>query len=390
MKKIHIHFFSSIWYHIRPYFGYCVSFIIIFAALFIGSQANNVSGGTRISMVDSIVNAGLSVNMDQMSETYFVTNIANSVNLPSVNALNENFVTISALYTATSSIDIGFDSAPNIIDTSNLVTGASIAYVVKSGDTIDSIAARHKVTAVNIRQSNNIKSSATPAVGTTIYIPSKPGILYTVKKSDSLDDIVARYKTNKDEVIAYNDLNTNEFREGLTLLLPSGELPEKETPDYVPPKPATPNPSYSSGGTTIKGAITRINFHTISWNVGDINGSRSQNTMAAGNCTWFAWYWRRAHMPSNYWLPTGRLGNAADWKRTLAGQFYINNTPAYGAVVETPGHPIYGHVGVVTAVHEDGSITIQEMNWNYRLWNVTQSEISATDARKLIYIHGHY
>ena len=116
------------------------------------------------------------------------------------------------------------------------------------------------------------------------------------------------------------------------------------------------------------------------------------NPGAFGNCTWFAWYWRRNNMPENYWLPTGAIGNASSWVYTLGGSFATGRTPAYGAVIQsTSGY--YGHVGVVTGVNEGVNITIQEMNWagpNGMFNHVYQSTIDWNDALSYNYIYGRY
>ena len=122
-------------------------------------------------------------------------------------------------------------------------------------------------------------------------------------------------------------------------------------------------------------------YATKSWN----------NPGAFGNCTWFAWYWRRANMPSNYWLPTGTLGNARSWNTTLAARgFPVGKEPAYGAVVQTATSG-YGHVGVVVGVNPGVNITIQEMNYagpNGKLNIVYQSTIDWSNAVKFNYIYG--
>ena len=96
-------------------------------------------------------------------------------------------------------------------------------------------------------------------------------------------------------------------------------------------------------------------------------------------------------MPSNYWLPTGTLGNARSWNSTLASRgFPVGKTPAYGAVVQTSTSG-YGHVAVVVGVNPGVSITIQEMNYAGpagKLNIVYQSTIDWQYAIQYNYIYG--
>ena len=115
------------------------------------------------------------------------------------------------------------------------------------------------------------------------------------------------------------------------------------------------------------------------------------NRNGFGQCTWYAWWWRRYKMPSNYWLPNAILGNANAWYYRLSGMGYaVGNTPQYGAVFQTTvGY--YGHVGVVVGVNPGTSITVQEMNYagpNGKLNHVYESTISWSDAFNFNYIYG--
>lgn len=119
-------------------------------------------------------------------------------------------------------------------------------------------------------------------------------------------------------------------------------------------------------------------FRSTSW---------QHNPGAFGNCTWFAWYWRRNNMEEEYWLPTGAIGNARSWISSLGDSYQTGRTPAYGAIMQSTGGR-YGHVAVVVDVIEGEYITIQEMN--YKGYNrVFQSTINWSDAINYNYIYGH-
>lgn len=78
----------------------------------------------------------------------------------------------------------------------------------------------------------------------------------------------------------------------------------------------------------------------------DSNG----NTYFKGYCTWYAKE-RRPDLPN-------MLGNGGQWVANAAARgIATGNTPRVGAVAETSGHVAY-----VEAVNADGTITISEMN----------------------------
>lgn len=386
--------FELIIKQVLPYFGV---FALIFVVMLFGSKHDQM--GTKTPIASVLSDESFSVTADQISETYTVANIANTVSLPSMATIAENYVTVNAIYesTGTTSTTGTVIDKPFIIDVD--IKRGVVAYTVEvSGESIADILAKNKITGVTeeqVRHSNNLKNNATLSVGQKLYLPTKPGIVYVVKEGDNYHGIAEKYQSNYDEMILLNDLEGVEIKAGMVLLLPGGKLPEKESPDYVAPRPVIP--AYNPGSNRYTGVSDygarhglfqvqnygywrNMYYATKSWN----------NPGAFGNCTWFAWYWRRANMPSNYWLPSGAIGNARSWASTMASRgFVVNKTPAYGAVVQTSTSG-YGHVGVVVGINQGQSITIQEMNFsgpNGKLNIVYQSTIDWGRAVTFNYIH---
>ena len=99
----------------------------------------------------------------------------------------------------------------------------------------------------------------------------------------------------------------------------------------------------------------------------------------AGQCTQWAWY-NRQDLPST-------LGNANTWAvRAAAAGYVVNHTPSVGAIFQTTAG-WYGHVGYVEALNGDGSITVTEMNYNYKSFQVIRSVIPASTVGNFNYIH---
>ena len=386
--------FQLILFKILPY---AAAFAAIFALMFFGSQGNDDS--IKAPITSAFDDTSFLVTADQISESYTVASIANMISLPSTATISENYATVNAIYetTGTTSTSGTIIEKPSIIDTSNLSRGV-ITHTVVAGDTIESILKKYNitgVTATQVRWSNGLKTT-TLTVGQKLLIPSVPGIVYKVKNGDTYEGVAKKYSSNVEEIIARNDLENTKIASGMILLLPNGTLPETERPEYVAPKkPRARTPSYTGGSSYVRDIGIRkglfqvqsyaywrnMYYSTKSWN----------NPGAFGNCTWFAWYWRRANMPSNYWLPTGVLGNARSWNTSLASRgFPVGKTPAYGAVVQTTTSG-YGHVGVVVGVNPGVSITIQEMNFggpSGKLNVVYQSNIDWKYAVQYNYIYG--
>src|SRR5690606_10453893 len=115
--------------------------------------------------------------------------------------------------------------------------------------TVQKIANRYGVSANTIKWANNMASDAVEA-GRKIKVLPVDGVLYTVASGDSIDKISSRYGANRDQVIAFNDLEIGGIKKGRQIIIPNGKLPQSERPGYTAPSTSTVNTQpVSSGGS---------------------------------------------------------------------------------------------------------------------------------------------
>jgi N-acetylmuramoyl-L-alanine amidase len=201
-------------------------------------------------------------------------------------------------------------------------------YVVPDDTTIADIAAKFSVTSDSITWSNSLSSSTVKA-GTKLVIPpvGVNGIVYIVKGGDTVDSLSQKYRANRDQIIAYNDIELTGLKVGEQIIIPNGQ------------QPAAPS-------------VTAFSYLGGNAQFGGYNG------YDYGFCTYYAAK-RRAELgnpvPSN-------LGNANTWAyRAAAFGIPTGGAPRPGAVaMKHSGAP--GHVAIVEVVNDDGSFWISEMN----------------------------
>ena len=350
--------FKKIW----KFLPYVFAGGITIAIALVGSL-NKQAAGTNLSLNALAASNYDNVSVAQLSGFYIVADVADAFGLASANDVASNYVTVTSLYESgqTSEGKIEKPAIPNIA-----VSRGVITYIVKDGETMDTIAARYGLTTDQIRWSNGLKTTAISA-GDTLYLPSKPGIVYTVKSDDSLDSIASTYGSNVAEIVALNDLEISGISEGMRIIIRGGELPETERPEYVPPVRTYYYYSYSGS------AYARSSIQEIGYMYG-LGGP-----YVAGQCTQWAWY-NRPDLPSN-------LGNANTWAvRAAAAGYYVDHNPTPGSIFQTSAG-YYGHVGYVERVNGDGSVVVTEMNYTYRSFFVIRSVIPASAAGSFFYIH---
>jgi len=99
----------------------------------------------------------------------------------------------------------------------------TITYIVKSGDSLWSIAQRYNTTVNEIKTLNNLTSNNL-SIGQQLLIPSNSSnnrITYTVQSGDSLYSIANRYGTTVNAIKQLNNLSSNNLSIGQQLLIPT-------------------------------------------------------------------------------------------------------------------------------------------------------------------------
>ena len=105
---------------------------------------------------------------------------------------------------------------PQEEEPSNLIT-----YIVKSGDTLYSIAKRYNTTVDELKKINNLSSNML-SIGQQLLIPSTENyITYYVKSGDNLYSIARTYNTTVDQIKKLNNLTSDLLSIGQVLLIPA-------------------------------------------------------------------------------------------------------------------------------------------------------------------------
>jgi len=101
----------------------------------------------------------------------------------------------------TASADINAQSI--IFDNDDL--DGNLTYIVRSGDSLETIAAELNTTVDNIKKVNNLKSNEVHA-GQRLTISQLPGIIVAMEQDISLGDFIEAYKLNEDDIKALNNI----------------------------------------------------------------------------------------------------------------------------------------------------------------------------------------
>ncbi len=353
--------------------AYAGIFVLIVSIVAIGYRQPQAMEVASVTQADSSVSPNVNLDkpsVDELVATDVAANLAEQTNM----SVAANVANLSVSLAAKSELAQTSDTAiskPQIIQAS-ASSREITSYTAKAGDTVQSVAAAHNVSADTVRWANNLASDAIEA-GKVLTIPPVDGVVYTVKAGDTADTIAQTFKADKERIVSFNDLEISGVANGKRIVIPAGVLPEDQRPGYQAPRTTS---SFGSYGANNSSAF-RVNSSIASASAG--------NAYAFGNCTWYA-FERRAQLGR----PVGSFwGNAATWAMyARAAGFTVNNSPAVGAVMQNGGG--YGHVAIVEQVMPNGDIRISEMNYlggggGFNI--VSGRTISAGQTRSYSYIH---
>ena len=241
--------------------------------------------------------------------------------------------------------------------------GGVVVYEVKDGDTVSTIAHKHRISVNTLLWANEIDNVDSIMPGDKIFILPITGLSYTVQKSDNIDSLAKKYKAKKEDIIAYNGLLANgELKEGDEIIIPNGE---KELPNR--------NLASNSTGSL----VTPRSYETFTTPGKSTLGGKagSGHSFPYGYCTWY--------VASRRYVPWS--GNAGTWLyNARAAGYSTGKTPRPGSIIVT-SESWWGHVGIVESV-KGNSVTISEMN--YKGW--AKKSTRTIDAKSRVikgYIH---
>lgn len=286
-------------------------------AAVVGFVLRNPTAGQTVRQ-NALINESIATNpLDELSSSDIAVHVAQMARLPESTAVVNQADTVS-IQMALSTPDEAIVSKPQIVKTDTASYLDIKKYVVKSGDTLASLASKFGVTSDSIRWSNNLSGALQP--GTTLYIPPEDGIVYVVKSGDTPDKLAREYGASKEAIISFNDAEVGGLKVGRRILIPGGT------------KTTT---AYNFGASAGVGAA---------WGGAAIYG---YNGYDYGWCTWYVA--NKLSVPANW-------GNANTWDNYASGAGWtVSSKPRKGAIAQTD-RGYWGHVAYVEEVSADGKM----------------------------------
>ena len=161
----------------------------------------------------------------------------------------------------------GLDYYPGDVTIPNTLAGPEVGtggqgvlstYVVSSGDTLGTIAARFDISLTTLYWANKtaLPDVASIHVGQRLIIPRVDGLVVVVAAADTIDSLAAKYKVAPQDLMDANSLAGPNIVTGQTLFIPGangGPIPTPTPAPTAKPKPASAIVSSGGGGSSYTG-----------------------------------------------------------------------------------------------------------------------------------------
>lgn len=176
------------------------------------SKAQIIGGAVQSQPLDNLSSADVAVHVARLTglqEATAVVNKADTFNAELAVAGADDQVVVK----------------PQIVGTSLKSKKDIKQYTAVAGDTVSTVAAKYGISPDTVRNSNGVSGEALPA-GKVLSISPVNGMTYVVKAGDTPESIANRYFSNKDQLIAFNDAElSGAFIPGDVIVIPDAIQP---------------------------------------------------------------------------------------------------------------------------------------------------------------------
>jgi surface antigen len=195
-------------------------------------------------------------------------------------------------------------------------------YTVQEGDTVGSIAVKYNINSNTIRWANGLDNVDMIHPGDQLFILPVSGVQAVVKSGDTIQSIAKKYGGKVDEIIAYNDLPANgDLKEGEEIMIPDGVAPEGSRPSVAAGQQTPTTPGAAAGSNTSR------TFNKYYYSSG-------AHSFPWGWCTWYVA--SRRHVPwggnAGTWLYHAKAYGANIGRTPKVGAIMVSGESRWGHV----------------------------------------------------------
>lgn len=216
--------------------------------------------------------SGIGSSLDTAATASVAADVATKSNLlvapdatKSADTMNQQVALISA-----DDISLG---KRQVVATAGNATRDISTYAVQNGDTLSTIASKFNVTTSTIRWANDLTNIDAIKPGQNLTILPITGLLYVVKAGDTSESLAKTYQANESQILSFNNAEVKGLSVGEKIIIPDGIKFEAPAPVSAPTKFAAASMGNASQSQNIIPSLTAFAY--------------GKNGYAYGYCTYY-------------------------------------------------------------------------------------------------------
>lgn len=193
--------------------------ILALASLIVFGNNPAKTHGIAIRILSA--HSGIGSSLDTAATASVAADVATKSNLIVAHDAAKSADTMNQQVALVSADDISLGKR-QVVATAGNATRDISSYGVQNGDTLSSIASKFNVTTSTIKWANNLSDADSIKPGQSLTILPVTGLLYVVKAGDTPESLAKTFQANEAQILSFNNAEIKGLSAGDKIIIPDG------------------------------------------------------------------------------------------------------------------------------------------------------------------------
>jgi LysM repeat protein len=205
--------------------------ILALASLIVFGNNPAKTHGIAIRLLSA--HSGIGSSLDTAATASVAADVATKSNLLVAHDASKSADTMNQQVALVSADDISLGKR-QVVATAGNATRDISSYAVQNGDTLSSIASKFNITTSTLKWANNLSDSDAIKPSQNLTILPVTGLFYVVKAGDTAESLAKTYQANEAQILSFNNAEVKGLATGDKIIIPDGIKYVAPTPVAAP------------------------------------------------------------------------------------------------------------------------------------------------------------
>jgi surface antigen len=204
--------------------------ILALASLIVFGNNPAKTHGIAIRLLSA--HSGIGSSLDSAATASVAADVATKSNLLVAHDASKSADTKNQQIALVSADDISLGKR-QVVATAGNATRDISSYAVQNGDTLSSIASKFNITTSTLKWANSLTDTDAIKPGQSLTILPVTGLFYVVKAGDTAESLAKTYQANEAQILSFNNAEVKGLAAGEKIIIPDGIKYEAPAPAPV-------------------------------------------------------------------------------------------------------------------------------------------------------------